>query len=257
MDSFSEASIKNIEFLKKSYDNGNLVHAYLFFGGDDFEKFNVAKEFAKLLLTPSKIVRRLIDEENHPNVLIVKPDGKNIKKEQIAFLKSEIAKKSIENQAQIYIIEDAQKMSTSAVNSLLKFLEEPAEDVYLILIAPSKELLLPTVISRCATLNFGITLTNKDIDPQYLSVINELEKKAPQLVVAQNQEIFKQEIHLFLSALGIYEKNKLNEALAPTDVALMKKIIKKIRAIETAKRSLTYNMNTSLCLDKLWIDGDY
>jgi len=245
-----------LHFLEKSYSEGKLVHAYLFFGGCKEEKLNVAKKFAKLVLGADEMRSRLIDKDEHANVIIIRPDGKNIKKEQIIFLKTEIAKKSVEDRAKVYIIEDADKMSLPATNSLLKFLEEPAADVYIILISPSKEVLLPTIVSR--TVNLGFKVVHQENHPiikeELLAVIKQLEEGAPPpIVVAKNPDIFKDQTVEFLDAYQVYDRAMLEQSLSGK-VSEIKRITKRLRAVEVAKRSLKHNMNVQLCLDKLWID---
>ena len=245
-------------FLEKSHLEGKLVHAYLFFGGDKAEKVDVAKKFAKLVLEADETMSRLIDSDDHANVITIKPDGKNVKKEQIVFLKTEIAKKSIENRSKIYIIEDADKMSISATNSLLKFLEEPALDVYIILISPSKEVLLPTIVSRTVNLGFRTLFQkNVEIKAEYLEVMRQLEDSiAPQLVAIKYAQLLKEDTVEFLDAYLIYMRSELDDLLQTVDydAVKVKCYTKRLRAILVAKRSLQYNMNVQLCLDKLWLD---
>jgi len=249
-----------IHFLEKSHAEDRLVHGYLFFGGDKSEKLAVAKKFAKLVLAVDEIGDHLTETEEHANVMIIRPDGKNIKKEQIVFLKSEIGKKSIENKAKIYIIEDADKMSISATNSLLKFLEEPAPDVHIILIAPSKEVLLPTIVSRTINLGFrGVTCENKPIDPVFLEIIQTLERgEVGQVIVAKYPDVFKEQIAEFLDDYQVYLRQVMETSFGMPDK--LKVCIRKLRAIEEARRGLLYNMNVALCLDRLWLDfrgGEY
>jgi DNA polymerase-3 subunit delta' len=52
----------------------------------------------------------------------------------------------------VFIIDDAEYLSTEAANSLLKILEEPPPRVVWLLLAAEEEHLLPTVISRCQRL---------------------------------------------------------------------------------------------------------
>jgi len=248
-----------INFLRKSYSEGRLVHAYLFFGGDKDEKINIAKKFAKLVLGDDEVTSRLIDSDEHANVITIRPDGKRIKKEQIIFLKTEIAKKSVENRAKIYIIEAADKMSISAANSLLKFLEEPAPDVYIILISPSKEGLLSTIVSRTVNLGFrGLSQSKTEISEEIFEVIKQLEQKGAslQVIVAKNADLFKERLLEFLDGYQAYYRDVMNERLGcGVDVKNeVRDCVRKLRAIEEAKRSLQYHMNVQLCLDKLWID---
>ncbi|MCB1551338.1 MAG: DNA polymerase III subunit delta' [Alphaproteobacteria bacterium] len=61
---------------------------------------------------------------------------------------------SVENGWRIVIVDDADTMTRSSQNSLLKILEEPPEKALLILITHRAGALLPTVYSRCVHLPF-------------------------------------------------------------------------------------------------------
>ncbi|MEN6304124.1 MAG: DNA polymerase III subunit delta' [Armatimonadia bacterium] len=61
----------------------------------------------------------------------------------------------------VYIITAAETMNPSAANRLLKTLEEPPPQTLLILTASNLGALLPTIISRCQTLNFRPTTTQE------------------------------------------------------------------------------------------------
>lgn len=59
-----------------------------------------------------------------------------------------------EGNFKICIIEHADTMTTQAANAFLKTLEEPPEDTIIILTTAKRNLLLPTIISRCQQLQF-------------------------------------------------------------------------------------------------------
>ncbi|MGL4338765.1 MAG: AAA family ATPase [Turicibacter sp.] len=148
-------------FLMNSYKKGRLVHAYILEGPQGVGKMEVGKNLAKLLMCESEdgvcgTCRHclLIESEGHVNVQVIRPEGQSIKKEQIQALQSEFSKMAAEECAKVYIIEDADKMSSSAANSLLKFLEEPMPATYAILLTNNKQKLLPTIRSRAVTLSF-------------------------------------------------------------------------------------------------------
>lgn len=90
-----------------------------------------------------------IKDGNHPDVVVVEPEGMSIKVDQIRYLKSEFSKSGVESRQKIFIIKGAHKMTMSAANSLLKFLEEPAGQVTAFLLTDEPNKLLPTIISRC------------------------------------------------------------------------------------------------------------
>ena len=54
----------------------------------------------------------------------------------------------------IYIIDEAEKMTIQAQNALLKTIEEPPAYAVILLLANNNTGLLPTITSRCVTLNF-------------------------------------------------------------------------------------------------------
>lgn len=62
---------------------------------------------------------------------------------------------STEGQGKVFIVEEAQTMSTAAQNALLKTLEEPAGRTLIVLLTDQVNALLPTVRSRCQTFRFG------------------------------------------------------------------------------------------------------
>ncbi len=95
-----------------------------------------------------------ISQGNNPDVLTVAPDGQSIKAEAIRGLKEEMGKSSVEGHRRIFVIQDADRMTVSAANSLLKFFEEPLPGMLIILTTTAKNRLLPTVLSRAQIVQF-------------------------------------------------------------------------------------------------------
>lgn len=59
--------------------------------------------------------------------MLISPDGNNIKIEQIRDIQKRIQEKPIISEKKVYIIDNADLMTTEAQNCLLKTLEEPPE----------------------------------------------------------------------------------------------------------------------------------
>ena len=138
----------------------------------------IALHFAKLLLCkePQKNVPcetcsscRRVTSGNHPNITLIRPDGQNIKKEQMSDLIFKMTRKGYEPGRKIYIVTAADRMHVAAANTLLKFLEEPEGDVTAILLTNSYQSLLPTIQSRCQRISF--------LPPSREAMIAELEEK--------------------------------------------------------------------------------
>lgn len=91
---------------------------------------------------------------NNPDVLTVRPEGQSIKTDAVRALKDEMSKSSMEGHSRVFIIEDADKMTPGAANSLLKFFEEPYPGMVIILTTTAKNRLLPTVLSRAQIIQF-------------------------------------------------------------------------------------------------------
>ena len=73
-----------------------------------------------------------------------------------------VYQKPILSNKKIYIINDCDKMTKEAQNSLLKTLEEPPEYIIMILIASNSDMILNTIKSRCTKIVFD-KLNNKEI----------------------------------------------------------------------------------------------
>ena len=151
-----------IKILQKEIATSSLSGAYLFVGPTGVGKTLTALTFTKAL--NCKIGQldscnrcsscRKIDHLNHPDVRVITPEEGSIKIEQIRDLKREAGYKLFEGKKKIWIIEQADKLTLEAANSLLKVLEEPPPDVVFILISETQEKLLPTILSRCEIIRF-------------------------------------------------------------------------------------------------------
>ena len=65
-----------------------------------------------------------------------------------------MSKTGVEGNQRVFIVEDADKMTAGAANSLLKFFEEPVPGMTVILTATAKNQLLPTILSRAQVITF-------------------------------------------------------------------------------------------------------
>ena len=89
--------------------------------------------------------------QNSPDFYLISPEKSSISIEKIRQLKAHIFQKPISAPYKVVIIEQANLLTMQAQNALLKILEEPPSHALIILEAPTKSSLLPTVISRVTT----------------------------------------------------------------------------------------------------------
>ena len=147
--------------LKTATKSGRVSHAYLFIGGAGAGKRLIANTFAKALQCegegekPCGQCRSCLsfDHGNHPDILYVRGEKKNIVVDEIREqILETVELKPYHYQKKIYIIEKADTMNVQAQNALLKTLEEPPAYAMFLLLAEREEGFLPTVLSRVVTM---------------------------------------------------------------------------------------------------------
>jgi len=170
-------NIKKI--LQKGLDARNVGHAYLFWGPGKVGKTYLAKLFAQSLICdnfkkkdlPADAVLpcgkcdscKQFEHGIYPDVNILEREQKekteelkaNISVDQVRELIDKINKRAFQNSFKVAIIPEAETLGIEASNSLLKTLEEPTVQTVIILIAKNKDLILPTVQSRCQIMKFS------------------------------------------------------------------------------------------------------
>ena len=141
--------------LTKAFESNKLSHAYLFEGDDAQSMYQVAVDFAKLILCKDNEQCRVkVDTLNHPDFMHVASDEVNIKKEQVETLVHRMNQLPIEGEYKVYIIESFEKLTVQGENSILKFLEEPPNNTIAILTTTKPEQILNTIHSRCQHVYF-------------------------------------------------------------------------------------------------------
>ncbi len=142
-------------------EQDQLNHAYLFSGF--FGNLEMAQFLAKSLFCTDKVGVlpcekcrncKLIEQEEFPDVSLIKPVNQVIKTERIRELVGQFSQAGIESQQQVFIIEQAEKMHPNAANSLLKVIEEPQSEVYIFFLTSDEEKMLPTIRSRTQIFHF-------------------------------------------------------------------------------------------------------
>lgn len=163
-----------VMLLRTAVRTQRIVHAYLFAGPAGVGRREAALAFAQLLNCDQPGIDacgecaacRLIAKGQHPDVrmidvahgLLLDPDDTtkiHTGIDQVLALRREVVYPPYQGRWKVYIIADAESLTTEAGNSLLKILEEPPPQVVIILIAEAVTSLLPTVVSRCQLLRFS------------------------------------------------------------------------------------------------------
>lgn len=140
----------------------NYAHAYLLSGEKGTGKLNTA-----LLLAQSLVCEEVgfacetcatcnrIKENNFADMILIDGSEKTIKKDDILKIQEQFTKTALEvTSKKIYILNLIENATIDALNTLLKFLEEPSSDVIAILITEQIDKILPTIVSRCQKIPF-------------------------------------------------------------------------------------------------------
>jgi DNA polymerase-3 subunit delta' len=178
--------------IQKAIAADRVPHAYLFHGPDGVGKERMAQGLAQLLLCPQPYEEpigggisggastlrtgcqkceecRLVEAAVHPDLHLVyrqlnrqHPDSAVRKRKALEisvdvlrhFLIERVGLTPVRGRAKLFIVAEADRMTVQAQNALLKTLEEPQGQTYLILLVSSLDRLLPTTLSRCQIAEF-------------------------------------------------------------------------------------------------------
>lgn len=181
--------------LQRALSARRVPHAYLFYGPEGVGREALARAFAQILLCPAGSRRgvteadaahlglpevfaacgrcaecRLVESDAHPDLHIVhrflnrfheEARVRDLKAAQIGvdvirrFFIDEVGRRPVRGRAKVFILRDAHRLNPQAENALLKTLEEPPPDTFIILITSSVEELLPTTRSRSQAVAFS------------------------------------------------------------------------------------------------------
>lgn len=149
--------------LKNALESEHLSHCYLFVGDKGTHKLNTSFLLAQSLICDHRnafacekcISCKRIKENNYVDLIYIDEDDRNIKNELIENLQQRFEKTALEKAGiKVFIINNCEKLTSKAANSLLKFIEEPTGNTTGIFITTQVDGVLPTIVSRSQILNF-------------------------------------------------------------------------------------------------------
>lgn len=147
-----------VDQLRRAVSSGRVAHAYIFLGPEGVGKTMAAYAFAAELLATGRdaeLTRRKIVDGNHPDLQVLEPEGRFIKKAAVDALVQKLSYAPYEAEWKVNLILQAESMNPAAANALLKTLEEPGRNIVFLLVTSAPQQLLPTVLSRCQKVVFG------------------------------------------------------------------------------------------------------
>ena len=181
-----------IGLLKRALEGDKVHHAYLFSGLDGIGKKKAALEMAKALNCRQPGPQGScdacdaclkMDKNCHPDLVHLKPEGTQIKIDQIRELEEQLAYPPFGGRYRLILLDKASDLNVWAANAFLKTLEEPPSGNIFVLLVNDPGDLLPTLVSRCLLLNFSplspalisrILIADRGVDPGKAQVIGRI-----------------------------------------------------------------------------------
>ena len=267
---------KFFEIVDNYIKNKKISHAYLIEINDYENDFINVLEFVKMILcdcTRDDLAKQksnissLIDNNNYPDLKIIEAEGQWIKKNQLLELIDEYQNKSLLDNKRIYIIKDAEKLNSSSANTILKFLEEPEDNIVAILLTKNRFQVIETILSRCQLLTLSNSKQEKEISEKAKVLLNYIINKKelfinynkiiteiiPDKVQAKEElEEINQVIIDYINYTSSNEKENLFKDISILEQVDVKYLINVLSIIEEEIAKLDYNINYKLWLDSLF-----
>lgn len=143
----------------REFEMGKLAHAYLFCGESGVGKRTFVRTLAKALLCTEEGEKpcgrcrscKRFDAGTHANAYFPVPQPKktSIGVDDLRNMIGELGRSSLESGRRVIVVNQADKMTPQAQNSLLKTLEEATDGTFFFLVTDNERAILPTIHSRC------------------------------------------------------------------------------------------------------------
>lgn len=152
---------KPYKILQQDVRQGKLSHSYMLISDDSETLSSFIDCMLQLIYCPAKqgcgVCEQcvLVEHGNNPNIYKLKKDG-GIKVDDIKELIGDTTIAAAQNGYKTYVIEGAETMNEASQNKLLKTLEEPSQNVIIILATASESAMLSTIKSRTKKLYINV-----------------------------------------------------------------------------------------------------
>lgn len=190
-----------------------LGHAYLLVGPEGVGRTTVARWVARRLLCKRSCqlpaASRKFDSDSeacatctavecgiHPDVHVLQADGESIPIDAVREWTTALSRTSLFAGWKVGIVEGAEALTEAAANACLKAIEEPTPRTIILLTAPSRRRVLPTIASRCALVScrrvpqadLEAALSERDATPRDAKEIAAAADGCPGVALALLQE---------------------------------------------------------------------
>lgn len=267
---------KTLDNLKHQFDENINSHVFLF-ETDDIDLLEKdIKELISYIIKADANTQKQIMNESYIEQIIIRPTGKYIIKDDILTLQSRLTTKPIIGDKLFYIISSAEKLNDAAANKLLKTIEEPSDNTVGYLLTTNTNLILPTIKSRCQIekIYYKVQDSANTYDEGTLESAKKIilaieSKKLSEFIIEKmnNQNLesnIKENTKNLVNIVKSYYNNacnlEKNDFLEEKIINYIKEhnskkqIMTKVYEINTMLNNLTFNMNSSLLINKLILE---
>ncbi|MBE6161067.1 MAG: hypothetical protein E7158_02445 [Firmicutes bacterium] len=269
--------INNINHIINSYNENKLSHAFLIESNNIDKCLKDVKKVIKIINCEKKYEENCeicnlcyqIDNNTLPSFIIVEPDGSSIKKEQIIELKEKMFTKPIYSKYNTYIIMNAEKLNNSSANTMLKFIEEPEENIIGFFITNNKKNIIDTIKSRCQEIVQNYEEEQIEFDQEKLELVKEYIKNIEldnKHAMMYNKNVFLEQNYTREEIIKIFKKIfNIYNSIYNNDVTLQKEfeylniqnretLARKLLKINKTIENISKNGNINLILDSFVIE---
>ncbi len=214
---------------------------------------------------PRDKLYHLLQTRNYPDFIEIHPNNHMIKKEQLLSTMHLLQNKSVYGGYQIYVIYEADKLNTSAANTVLKFLEEPEPNIIAIFLTDNRYQIINTILSRCLTVSLfpkEDVFTLQEKDQNVIQLVENIYHCKEELLLHysnyydllfktrdQAEVAMKQLISIF--KYNFNTKLRMDRVEKSDDLITGDKLLKIIFILEESLKKLQYNVNLKLWLDEV------
>lgn len=279
----------SINLIINSFREGNNSHAFLVETNNIEKCLNDIKYVCKYLNCDNQgdeeepcNICHLIDIDNDPDVLIIRPDNNLIKTEPIISIIDAFSSKPLLSKWSIYIIVEADKMNDSAANKILKFLEEPEDNILGFFITEKVTNIIPTIRSRCElyvnkyesnNILDALNISQTEYDKYYkkaLELVSKLNTEPKYILMRDAKDLSKLERNEILCILKIIQRlyiikyeydnhgmhentnyiQQINDAVVINDINI---VVKRIKLLDNSINDFQLSLNRDLFVNNFFI----
>lgn len=258
-----------------SYHENKLAHAFLLETNNIEKCYKDLLKLIKMLNCPKNYdddckeecnLCNLIDNGNLPSLIEIESEGNFIKKDQILNMMERFSSKPVFSKYNTYIVKNCDRFNSSSANTILKFLEEPTDNIIGFFITTNKMNVISTVRSRCQEYIIFYDDFNSYYDSEDISLFktyfDNIYKNKDDLLYNKisMSKCFSERIEwqTFFTKMFIYISDVCTKHIC-SEIEMIKSmdqrnLVKMLNLIETVLKYIKSNGNIELILDKFVIE---